>query len=49
MLLFNSFKAANFVVATHFYPLISFLLIKCIPDSIMETQRDHYRQTVDKV
>lgn len=48
-LLFNSVKAASFVIATRFYPLINFLLMKCIPESIMKMQRDHYRQIVDKV
>ena len=48
-LLFNSVKAAAFVVAARFYPLIDFLLLRCIPKSIMKMQKDHYRQIVDKV
>ena len=48
-LLFNSVKAATFVISARFYPLIDFLLLKCIPDSIMKKQRDHYQQIVDKV
>lgn len=48
-LLFNSAKAAGFVICTRFYPLINFLLMKCIPESLMKMQRDHYRQIVDKV
>lgn len=48
-LLFNSVKAASFVIATRFYPLINFLLMKCIPKSILKMQRDHYLQIVDKV
>lgn len=48
-LLFNSVKAAAFVVAARFYPLIDFLLLKCIPRSIMKMQRDHYQQIVDKI
>ncbi len=30
-------------------PLIGFPLIECVPESITETQRVHYRQIVDKV
>ena len=48
-LLFNSVKAASFVIATRYYALIGFLLTKRIPESIMKVQRKHYRQIVDKV
>lgn len=48
-LLLNSVKAASFVIAARFYPLIDFLLTKCIPEIIMQMQSDHYRQIVDKV
>lgn len=48
-LLFASVKAASFVIAARFYPLVDFLLMKCVPESIMEMQRDHYRQIVGKV
>jgi cytochrome P450 len=33
-LVFNSVKAASFVISARFYPLIDWLLMKCIPDSI---------------
>lgn len=48
-LLFNSVKAATFVISARFYPLIDFLLLKCIPDSIMKMQRDHMQQIAEKV
>ncbi|KAJ8124336.1 hypothetical protein O1611_g9303 [Lasiodiplodia mahajangana] len=48
-LLFNSVKAASFVAAARFYPLVEFLLLKIIPPSLKKMQRDHYQQIVDKV
>ena len=48
-LLFNSVKAATFVISARFYPLVNFVLLKSIPESLMQMQRDHYRQIVDKV
>ncbi|KAL3459217.1 cytochrome P450 [Aspergillus heterothallicus] len=48
-LLFNSVKAAGFVISTRFYPVIEFFLLKCIPPSMKKIQRDHYQQIVDKV
>ncbi|KUI61556.1 Isotrichodermin C-15 hydroxylase [Cytospora mali] len=48
-LLFNSVKAASFVAAVRFYPLLKWLLMKCIPPSLKEMQRKHYNQIVDKV
>lgn len=48
-LLFNSVKAASFVAAVRFYPLLEWLLMKCIPASLKEMQRKHFNQIVDKV
>lgn len=48
-LLFNSVKAAGFVISARFYPLIDFLLVKCIPKSLIKMREDHYQQIVDKV
>jgi len=48
-LLFNSVKAASFVAAARFYPLVEFLLMKSIPPSLRKMQRDHFEQIVDKV
>jgi cytochrome P450 len=48
-LLFNSVKAAGFVVSTRFYPLVEYFLMKCIPPSLKKVQRDHYQQIVDRV
>ncbi|KAL3494133.1 cytochrome P450 [Aspergillus germanicus] len=48
-LLFNSVKAAGFVISTRFYPIVEFILLKCIPPSMKKIQRDHYQQIVDKV
>ncbi|KAL2139470.1 hypothetical protein VTI28DRAFT_5110 [Corynascus sepedonium] len=48
-LLFNSVKAASFVAAARYFPLVESLLMKCIPPSLRKMQRDHYQQIVDKV
>ncbi|TVY62847.1 Cytochrome P450 monooxygenase aclL [Lachnellula suecica] len=39
--LFKSVKAASFVIAARFYPLIDFLLMKCIPLSLKQMAKDH--------
>uniref|UniRef100_A0A1Y1MUP6 Cytochrome P450 n=2 Tax=Photinus pyralis TaxID=7054 RepID=A0A1Y1MUP6_PHOPY len=49
LLLFNSVKAASFVVSTRFYPFAEYILLKCIPPSLRKKQSDHYKQIVDKV
>lgn len=49
VLLFNSVKAAGFVVSTRFYPWVEFILMKCIPPSLKKVQNDHYQQIVEKV
>lgn len=48
-LLFNSVKAASFIVSARFYPWIEYFLMKCIPASLKKVQRDHYQQIVEKV
>lgn len=48
-LLFNSVKAASYISATRFYPIVEFLLMKSIPPSLRKMQMDHYQQIVDKV
>ncbi|KAL2272527.1 hypothetical protein FJTKL_06324 [Diaporthe vaccinii] len=48
-LLFNSVKAASFVATVRFYPLLEWLLMKCIPPSLKKMQRKHFDQIVDKV
>ncbi|KAI0483386.1 putative cytochrome P450 [Xylariaceae sp. FL0804] len=48
-LLFNSVKAASFVIAARFYPLIDSILMRCIPPSLRKMQSDHYQQIVQKV
>ena len=48
-LLFNSVKAASFVISARFYPPIDFLLMKAIPKKLREMQRCHYNQIVEKV
>ncbi|KAI1114940.1 cytochrome P450 [Nemania sp. NC0429] len=48
-LLFNSVKAASFVIAARFYPLVQFILLRIIPPSLKKMQSDHYQQIVDKV
>jgi cytochrome P450 len=48
-LLFASVKAAAFVAAARFYPWIEYALMKCIPPSLKEKQRNHFNQIVDKV
>ncbi|CAH0054086.1 unnamed protein product [Clonostachys solani] len=48
-LLFNSVKAASYVAAARYYPVVEYLLLKCIPASLRKMADDHYRQIVDKV
>ncbi|KAI0199683.1 cytochrome P450 [Astrocystis sublimbata] len=48
-LLFNSVKAASFIVATRFYPLLQSILLRCIPPSLKKVQQRHFQQIADKV
>lgn len=48
-LLFNSVKAATWVAAVRFYPLLNGLLMKSIPPSLKASQRKHFEQIADKV
>jgi cytochrome P450 len=48
-LLFNSVKAASFVIAARFYPILSFILTKAIPPSLKKMASDHQQQIADKV
>ncbi|KAI1443096.1 cytochrome P450 [Annulohypoxylon stygium] len=48
-LLFGSVKAATWVASARYYPLVEFLLMKCIPPSLMKTQTDHYNRIAGKV
>lgn len=48
-LLFKSVKAAGFVAATRYYPLLDFLLQKCIPASLKEKAQKHRQQIEEKV
>lgn len=48
-LLFNSVKAASFVAAVRFYPLLERLLMSCIPKSLKDMQIQHCNQIVEKV
>lgn len=48
-LLFNSVKAASYVAAVRYYPLLRWLLMKCIPASLREQQKKHFSQIADKV
>ena len=48
-LLFGSVKAASFIIATRFYPMINSLLMRCIPKSMLEKPRSHSSQIAEKV
>jgi cytochrome P450 len=48
-LLFNSVKAASFIAAARFYPIVEVILMKLIPASLKKMANDHYQQIVDKV
>lgn len=48
-LLFNSVKAASYVGATRFYPVLGFLLAMAIPPSLEKMAKNHYQQIADKV
>ena len=47
--LFTSVKAAVFVISARFYSVVEFLLMKCIPEYLMEKQRNQYQYIPDKV
>lgn len=48
-LLFNSVRAASVVAAVRYYPILQWLLFKCIPPSLRKKQMKHYNQIVEKV
>jgi cytochrome P450 len=48
-ILFKSVKAASFVIAARFYPLIDFLLMKCIPPSLKQMAKNHISLIEDRV
>ncbi|KAI1407946.1 cytochrome P450 [Hypoxylon sp. FL1857] len=48
-MIFNSEKAALFIFAARFYPLIEMILMKCIPPSAKKVLHDHRQLIVDKV
>ncbi|KAJ5672587.1 cytochrome P450 [Penicillium longicatenatum] len=48
-LLFNSVKAASFLAAARYYPLVEFLLKKCVPASLSEKAAKHQQQIVEKI
>ncbi|PWY90972.1 cytochrome P450 [Aspergillus heteromorphus CBS 117.55] len=43
-LLFSNVKAASFVAAARYYPLVESLLMKCIPRSLQQKSERHYQQ-----
>ncbi|KAI0838521.1 cytochrome P450 [Hypoxylon sp. FL0890] len=48
-MIFDSESAAVFIYAARFYPLVELILMKCIPPSFKEIQRNHRQLIVDKV
>jgi cytochrome P450 len=48
-LLFNSVKAASYVAAARFYPIIEKLLLIMMPPSLKRMADNHYQQIVNKV
>nr|AVY05535.1 cytochrome P450 monooxygenase [Nodulisporium sp.] len=48
-MIFNSEKGACYIYAARFYPLIEWMLMKCIPPSVKKVQHDHRQFIVDKV
>ena len=48
-LFLNNFKAWTFVTAVRYYPLLDSLLMKFLPGSVMQMQRDHYQVATEKV
>ncbi|KAI0108785.1 cytochrome P450 [Hypoxylon sp. NC0597] len=48
-MIYNSEKAAVFIYATRFYPLLETILMKCISPSIKKVQHDHRQLIADKV
>ena len=48
-LIFNHFKVSAFIATVRFYPLISWLLMKCVPHSMRKIQKDHFQLAVDRI
>lgn len=48
-LIFNSIRAATYMVSLRFYPSLSWLLNLCIPKSVMRVQQEHWQLAVDKI
>ncbi|KAI1386920.1 putative cytochrome P450 [Hypoxylon trugodes] len=48
-MLFRTVKASAYGTAAKFYPLVQFILMKCMPPSLKKVQENHYQQIVDKV
>lgn len=47
--IFTHFKVACSMASTRFYPLISVLLMKCIPRSAMKVALEHFQLAIDRV
>lgn len=48
-LLFDNMKAACFLAATRYYPIIETILLKSIPPSLQKSVDDHFQHIKDKI
>ena len=48
-LIFNHFKVSSMMATVRYYPLVSWLLMKCVPQSLRKIQRDHFELAVDRI
>ena len=48
-LIFNHFKISSLMATVRYYPPISWLLMKCIPQSMRKIQKDHFQLAVDRI
>lgn len=48
-LILNQIKVSSLIATVRYYPLVSWLLMKCVPPSIRKMQKDHFQLVVDRV
>ncbi|KAL9107432.1 MAG: hypothetical protein Q9187_008427, partial [Circinaria calcarea] len=48
-LIFSHFKASSFMASVKFYPILSSLLRRCIPKSVMKKQQGHFQFAVERI
>ena len=47
-LIFTHFKATAFTAAVNFFPILEYILMKCLPKSVLKKQEDHFNLAAEK-